>query len=63
MSGFNQKWSPYAGSIPVRPQVVVVPLPGAGNNPRAEPREHSDSGVDTKGHVVCKEFYSNKNFD
>lgn len=36
------------GSFPIRPQIVVVPLPGASDSPRGEPWEHSGLGVDNR---------------
>lgn len=50
----------YPGSFLVRSQVLVVPLPGASDNPRVGFWKHSASGVDKKGCVICREFKSNK---
>ena len=45
---YNQNWNTSSGSFLVRPQIIVVPLPGGSNMPRAESREQSALGVDGK---------------
>ena len=45
---FNQNWNTSSGSFLVRPQIIVVPLPGGSNMPRAESREQSALGIDGK---------------
>lgn len=45
---FHQNWNTSSGSFLVRPQIMVVPLPGGRNMPRAESREQSALGLDGK---------------